>query len=71
MKSRIYFSILCVTATLALGACKKTERSCYDETLREQWKDAFCTADCPGVVGCDGNTYCNECEANRQGIRVD
>jgi hypothetical protein len=26
--------------------------------------------DCPGVVGCDGKNYCNECIARTQGIRV-
>jgi hypothetical protein len=26
-----------------------------------------CTKDCPGVCGCDGKFYCNECEAHRAG----
>jgi hypothetical protein len=38
----------------APGQCKK--------------KPLGCDADCPGVCGCDGNFYCNECVANAQGI---
>ena len=29
-----------------------------------------CTADCPGVCGCDGKFYCNACGANAAGIDV-
>lgn len=60
-------------ATLFLGvvliSCNAEEgnHSCYDASLVH---DGPCPTDCPGVEGCDGNTYCNECEASRQGIRV-
>lgn len=53
----------------AFSSCKK-EHSCYDEKLFQENQNKGCTLDCPGVIGCDGKTYCNECEANRQGIRL-
>ena len=62
--------VLTMTAFLfILSSCKK-ERSCYDEQLYQQYKNKGCTTDCPGVKGCDGKTYCNECEANSRGIRI-
>jgi hypothetical protein len=30
-----------------------------------------CTADCPGVCGCDGKTYCNVCGAHVAGTNVE
>jgi hypothetical protein len=29
-----------------------------------------CPADCPGVCGCDGSVYCNECIAASEGVNV-
>lgn len=29
----------------------------------------MCTADCPGVTGCDDKTYCNECVMHTNGIK--
>ena len=64
------FKVLTMTAFLfLLSSCKK-EKSCYDEQLYQQYKNKGCTTDCPGVTGCDGKTYCNECEANSRGIRI-
>jgi hypothetical protein len=50
-------------------SCKKTT-SCYSESLYQANKNTFCTQDCPGVIGCDGKTYCNACIASQQGISV-
>ena len=54
---------------IMLTACSKPH-DCYDHKLYKKHKNDFCTADCPGVLGCDGEMYCNECEANRHGIRI-
>jgi hypothetical protein len=34
-------------------------------------KPAGCTADCPGVCGCDGAFYCNACAAQQAGVDAD
>ena len=61
----------------ALASCKKDSEekyagkdSCFDSQLYEQHKNDFCPDNCPGVVGCDGKTYCNGCYALRLGIKV-
>jgi hypothetical protein len=56
---------------LSLISCKKEkEAECYDAALKQHFQKISCTQDCPGVMGCDGNQYCNECIANSNGIRV-
>ncbi|MDT8411556.1 MAG: hypothetical protein RQ875_03765 [Vicingaceae bacterium] len=63
--------ILLITsiAFFTTTSCRK-DNNCYEDKLYEQHKNDICTMDCPGVIGCDGKTYCNECEANRKGISV-
>jgi len=33
-------------------------------------KPTTCDTSCPGVCGCNGKKYCNECEANKAGVDV-
>ncbi|MFT3773609.1 MAG: hypothetical protein QM820_50180 [Minicystis sp.] len=42
----------------------------FDETGICQPKPPGCTADCPGVCGCDGKFYCNACSAHEAGVDV-
>jgi hypothetical protein len=42
----------------------------FDEQGTCQPKPGGCTADCPGVCGCDGKFYCNECVAHQSGVDV-
>jgi len=51
------------------SSCSKCD-DCFDQQLYNQYKNSFCTADCPGVTACNGKTYCNECEAKRNGYRL-
>lgn len=62
---------LAITAAtiFTVSSCSKDD-GCYDARMQRQHQNDICTADCPGVTGCDGNFYCNECEATRNGIRV-
>jgi hypothetical protein len=42
----------------------------FDNSGTCQPKPGGCTADCPGVCGCDGAFYCNECDAHNAGVDV-
>ncbi len=62
--------IFTLLLTLTWIACENNdETDCYDAEM-EQNHPGVCTQDCPGVCGCDGQTYCNECIANSVGISV-
>ena len=55
--------------SITIMGCKTTT-GCFDQKLYDQHKSDACPEHCPGVKGCDGETYCNECIANSKGIRV-
>lgn len=59
---------LLVILSLTINSCNKNS-NCYDAALEKEYVNKSCTKDCPGIVGCDGKTYCNECIANKSGIR--
>ena len=61
-------SFLLIGLFLTLISCSKDE-DCFDPALMAG-HSGICTTDCPGVCGCDGETYCNECVANSMGIRI-
>jgi hypothetical protein len=67
MKKYILLTIVSLLI-LSFSACDK---GCYNPSLEKASQNTVCTTDCPGVVGCDGKTYCNECEANKLGVAVD
>lgn len=65
-----FLTFLLIIFGIALISCTKKEQSCQDLEMKEN-HSGICTADCPGVTGCDGKFYCNECEANANGITID
>lgn len=70
MRKNAIFSVLPgLLLTLILTTSCMVD-SCYDEEVYQANKDNACPQDCPGVTGCDGKTYCNECVALGQGISV-
>jgi hypothetical protein len=69
MKFKEIKIILLFTLLIMMFSCNK-EHSCYSKELQDEFKNKVCTMDCPGVKGCDGKTYCNECIANGAGIKV-
>ena len=64
-----YLTVIIVFISIGVVSCTR-HRDCFDQQLYDQHKNDICTMDCPGVRGCDGKSYCNECIANTQGIRV-
>ncbi|MBK7309703.1 MAG: kazal domain protein [Sphingobacteriaceae bacterium] len=66
MKDLLFITVLIAITT----SCQKKEADCYDADLKKQYETINCIQDCPGVIGCDGKKYCNECIANSHGIRV-
>lgn len=55
---------------IVFNSCNKDKPKCYSRSLENKFKNNACQTDCPGVIGCDDVFYCNECEANRKGIKI-
>ena len=74
MKKTVIYSITIafLWGLTVIISCNKDNvtDNCYDEQLYQANKNNNCPQDCPGVVGYDGKTYCNECEAFKQGIKT-
>lgn len=68
-KSTVLFTLIFSLCSVIMLSCKN-ETECFDKELYEKHKNDICPMDCPGVVGCDDKTYCNECIARTKGIRV-
>ena len=67
---KTYTLLFLSVVAFIMPGCQKENTSCYNEQLYQLHKNDMCTMDCPGVTGCDGKTYCNECVANSKGISV-
>ena len=68
-KKALITSII-LSLTICLTSCNKgLPLSCYDPIYHHKHKNDPCFQDCPGVVGCDGKTYCNECGMHTNGIK--
>ena len=69
MKYCLISSLFLLLLFFFLISCKKDVKDCFDAELQEKSKAVRCSSECPGIVGCDGKTYCNECVAGQSGIR--
>ena len=68
--SKLFYTLGFVFISALNYSCTKNN-TCFDQDLYNAHKNDNCTTDCPGVMGCDGKSYCNECVANRNGIKVE
>ena len=68
---RVLFFVLLIISVVAIQ-CSQDPRNdaCHDPVLQESMKDSTCVLPCYGVCACNGVTYCNECEAMKQGYEV-
>ena len=67
---KVLFILFIFGSTILLTSCNKgLPLSCYDPVFYQKHKNDGCTADCPGVTGCDGKMYCNVCGMHANGIK--
>jgi hypothetical protein len=69
MKTLNWIFVFTFLTLLSFVSCDAEEISCYNQEMEEN-HSGTCQQNCPGVCGCDGIFYCNECIANSKGISV-
>lgn len=69
---KLFLTILTVFTALTIFSCtkKSVNTACFDADLKEVMEDSNCVGIAHGVCGCDGNTYVNECAANKAGYEI-
>ncbi|MFZ1634088.1 MAG: hypothetical protein WAT43_09460 [Chitinophagales bacterium] len=70
MKKLLFILFLVLISSLTFS-CKKEVTGCFNQEMYDTHNGGICPDNCLGVIGCDGNTYCSECDANRSGIAVE
>jgi len=66
-----FFFFIAISGVLSFAACNDpVDNSCFDAALKESMKDSTCIATCEGICACNNVTYCNECEAMKEGYTV-
>jgi len=72
LASAALISVSCETKSSSPpSGAPSSSAPCFDEELYNKSKDKDCPTDGPGMMGCDGHVYCNECEAHRNGIHIE
>jgi hypothetical protein len=66
--NKLFISLSFVFFASIFSSCNK---DCYNPNLEAEYENKLCPTDCPGVIGCDGKEYCNECMANKMGVAVE
>ena len=65
------FLFVGISVIIGFSACNDpVDNSCFDAALKESMADSVCIATCEGICACNQVTYCNECEAMKEGYRV-
>ena len=68
---RLFFLVVIFLSVVAVR-CTQDPRNdaCFDADLKASMADTICPLTCEGVCACNGVTFCNECEAMKQGFAV-
>lgn len=68
---KVLFLGLAVISIIAIKCRQDPQNnSCRDVQLIEMMQDSICPLTCQGVCACNGVTYCNECDAMKEGFSV-
>ncbi|MFT4754527.1 MAG: hypothetical protein ACI9GM_000012 [Salibacteraceae bacterium] len=70
MKRVLFFVVMLVSVVTIKCRQDPQNDACFSADLKVSMEDSICVLTCKGVCACNGVTYCNECEAMKQGFEV-